>query len=115
MTEVNSKKWTAYKAKMVKAIYAKKLVPKNVIEASWKMILYVAAMAIVVIYSSHSVDQKVMVISKLNERIKDLRSQHIDMRTQLMTQSKVTRVSEEVKDIGLVESLQAPYKIVIQN
>lgn len=115
MTEANSKKLIAYIAKKGKAIYAKRLMPNNVIEASWKMILYVAGMAIIVIFSSHSADQKVMVISKLNERIKDLRSQHIDIRTQLMTQSKATRVSEEVKNIGLIESLQAPYKIVMQD
>ena len=78
------------------------------------MILFVSALAVFVIYSSHKVDQKVIRISKLNEKLKFTFS-HIDMRTQLMSVSKTTKVAEEVEKYGLFESLDAPYKIQVQN
>ena len=75
------------------------------------MVLFISSLAILVIYSS----QKVIRISKLNEELKDLRSRHIDMRTQLMSLSKTTKVAEEVEKLGLYEPLDAPFKIQIQN
>jgi len=77
--------------------------------------LFISSLAILVIYSSHKVDQKVIRISKLNEELKDLRSRHIDMRTQLMSLSKTTKVAEEVEHLRLFESLDAPFKIQVHN
>lgn len=99
----------------LKGFYTEKLASKNLLVTSWRMVLFVSSLAILVIYSSHKVDQKVIRISKLNEELKDLRSRHIDMRTQLMSLSKTTKVAEEVEKYGLFESLDAPYKIQVQN
>jgi hypothetical protein len=98
-----------------KGFYAGKLASKNLLVTSWRMVLFISSLAILVIYSSHKVDQKVIRISKLNEELKDLRSRHIDMRTQLMSLSKTTKVAEEVGYLGLFESLDAPFKIQVQN
>jgi len=98
-----------------KGFYAEKLASKNLLVTSWRMVLFISSLAILVIYSSHKVDQKVIRISKLNEELKDLRSRHIDMRTQLMSLSKTTKVAEEVGYLGLFESLDAPFKIQVQN
>lgn len=98
-----------------KGFYAEKLASKNLLVTSWRMVLFISSLAILVIYSSHKVDQKVVRISKLNEELKDLRSRHIDMRTQLMSLSKTTKVAEEVENLGLFESLDAPFKIQVQN
>ena len=98
-----------------KGFYAGKLASKNLLVTSWRMVLFISSLAILVIYSSHKVDQKVIRISKLNEELKDLRSRHIDMRTQLMSLSKTTKVAEEVGYLGLLESFDAPFKIQVQN
>ena len=84
---------------------------QSFMEKSWRMVLFVSSLAIFMIYSAHQVDQKVIQISKLNESLKDLRSRHIDMRTKLTSLSKVTKVAEEVKRLGLFSSMDAPYKI----
>ena len=99
----------------IKGVYTEKMASRNFFVNSWRMILFVSTLAILVIYSSHKVDQKVFKISKLNEELKDLRSRHIDMRTQLMSLSKTTKVAEAVKSIGLFEALDAPFKIKSQN
>ena len=98
-----------------KGFYSDKLAPKNLLATSWRMVLFISSLAILVIYSSHRVDQKVIQISKFNEELKDLRSRHIDMRTQMMSLSKTTKVAEEVEKLGLFESLDAPFKIQIQD
>lgn len=99
---------------LLKGLYSDKLASR-ILATSWRMILFVSSLAILVIYSSHRVDQKVFEISKLNETLKDLRSKHIDMRTQLMSLSKPTKVAEDVAEIGLSDALDAPYKIKVQN
>lgn len=99
----------------VKGFLGNKLASKSLLETSWRMVLFISSLAVLVIYSSHKVDQKVIRISRLNEELKDLRSRHIDMRTQLMSLSKTTKVAEEVQKMGLYESLDAPFKIKVQN
>ena len=98
-----------------KGLYAEKIASRKFLVNSWRLILFVSTLAILVIYSSHKVDQKVFKISDLNEELKDLRSRHIDMRTQLMSLSKPTKVAEDVAEIGLSDALDAPYKIKVQN
>ena len=99
----------------LKGFYADRFASKNLLVTSWRMLLFISSLAILVIYSSHKVDQKVIRISKLNEELKELRSRHIDMRTQLMSLSKTTKVAEEVEKLGLFESLDAPFKIHSQD
>ena len=98
-----------------KGFYTAQLAPKNIIATSWNMILFISFLAILLVYSSHRVDRKVIRISKLNEELKDLRSRHIDMRTELTALSKPTKVAEELKSLGLSSSIEAPFKIEIKN
>ena len=93
-------------------LYYKKTIGANsFIQNSWRMILYVSGLAILMIYSSHKVDVKVVEISRLNESLKDLRSRHIDMRTELTSISKVTKVSKGVEQLGLFIPMDSPFKI----
>ena len=95
--------------------YVDRPAPENLLVTSWRLVLFVVILAVIVVYSSHKVDQKVIRINKLKLELKDLRSRHIDMRTTLMTLSKTTNVAEEVKKNGLLYSSDAPYKIKIED
>ena len=95
--------------------YVDRLAPENLLVTSWRLVLFVVILAVIVVYSSHKVDQKVILINKLKLELKDLRSKHIDMRTTLMTLSKTTNVAEEVEKNGLLYSSDAPYKIKIED
>tara|TARA_B100000795_G_C22794513_1_gene438642 strand:- start:1125 stop:1469 length:345 start_codon:yes stop_codon:yes gene_type:complete len=98
-----------------KGLYNEKLASHKILVNSWRLILFVSGLAILVIYSSHKADQKVLRMSTLKEDLKDLRSRHIDMRTQLMSLSKTTIVAQEGAEIGLFKSLDAPFKIELQD
>tara|TARA_B100000242_G_scaffold38266_1_gene22874 strand:- start:233 stop:580 length:348 start_codon:yes stop_codon:yes gene_type:complete len=95
--------------------YVNLIAPEKLLVTSWRLVLFIVVLAIFVVYSSHKIDQKVIRINKLKVELKDLRSRHIDMRTTLMTLSKTTNVSEEVKKNGLLYSSDAPYKIKIED
>ena len=95
--------------------YVDRLAPENLLVTSWRLVLFLVILAVIVVYSSHKVDQKVIRINKLKLELKDLRSKHIDMRTTLMTLSKTTNVAEEVEKNGLLYSSDAPYKIKIED
>lgn len=67
--------------------------PKN-----WLFIIFVSFLATVMIGSSHSADKKVHQIAALNEKVKELRSQFSEGRTevqQLRLESKIAKVLSE--------------------
>ena len=96
-------------------LYADRLEPENLLVTSWRLVLFISVLAVLVVYSSHKIDQKVIRIDKLKVELKDLRSRHIDMRTTLMTFSKTTNITEEVKKSGLIHSSDSPFKIKIKD
>tara|TARA_B100001057_G_scaffold391583_1_gene399871 strand:- start:376 stop:729 length:354 start_codon:yes stop_codon:yes gene_type:complete len=95
--------------------YIDRFASENILVTSWRMVLFISILAVFVIYSAHKVDQKVVLINKLKVELKDLRSRHIEMRTNLMTLSKPTNIAEEVQKQGLLYSSDAPYKIVLKD
>jgi len=67
--------------------------PKN-----WLFIIFASFLAAVMIGSSHSADAKVHKIAALNEEVKELRSQFVDVHKdaqQLKFESKITKVLEK--------------------
>lgn len=50
---------------------------------NWIMIAYLSVLALTMISSSHSADQKVVLISELNEEVRSLHSQYVATKTQL--------------------------------
>lgn len=82
---------------------------------NWRMILFVSALAIVMIASSHSADKKVHDIARLNNEVKELRSAMIDGRGKLMNLKKETVVERKMKDKGLAISEIPPTKIKVKS
>ena len=115
MTKLTWKKLIHELRSRTNEFYVNRLAPENLLVTSWRLVLFIVILAVLVVYSSHKVDQKVIRINKLKVELKDLRSRHIDMRTTLMTLSKTTNVAEEVKTNGLLYSSDAPYKIKIED
>ena len=51
---------------------------------NWRMIFFLSGLALVMIASSHSADRKVYRIAELNNEVKELRSEFVDLRARLM-------------------------------
>lgn len=81
---------------------------------NWRLIIFISALAIVMIASSHSLDKKVHQIAKLNNEVKELRSQLYDGRTRLMQLRMESSVVMKMKKKGLAPSVIPPKKIIVK-
>jgi len=82
---------------------------------NWRMILFISVLAIIMIASSHSADKKVHDIARLNNEVKELRSEMIDARGKLMNLKKETGVELKMKEKGLAISEIPPTKIKVKS
>ncbi|WP_412559994.1 FtsL-like putative cell division protein [Winogradskyella sp. MIT101101] len=72
---------------------------------NWRIIIFISALAIVMIASSHSADKKVHEIARLTNEVKELRSAFVDGRSTLMRLKMESTIIKKVakKDIKISE------------
>ena len=80
---------------------------------NWRFILFLSALAVVMIASSHSADRKVHEIASLNEEVKELRSIFVEGRSKLMRLKMESSVRRKLADKGLAPSTIPPKKIKV--
>ncbi|MGM0634495.1 MAG: FtsL-like putative cell division protein [Bacteroidota bacterium] len=80
---------------------------------NWRFILFCTLLAILMIASSHSADKKVLEIAEMNEEIRQLRSEFVDTRKQLMQQKMESNIAKKMKSRGIGTSATPPQKIVV--
>jgi len=83
--------------------------PKN-----WLFIIYASSLATVMIASSHSADRKVHQVAALNEEVRELRSEFVDMRSDVQRLKLESTVMEFVEEKGLEPSQTPPKKIIVK-
>lgn len=82
--------------------------PKN-----WRFIIFLSSLALVMIASSHSADKKVRRISLLNAQVKELKSEYVDVRIQLMQSKMESRIIANMGGKGFAPSETPPRRIRI--
>ena len=82
---------------------------------NWRIILFISVLAVIMIASSHSADQKVHDIAKLTNEVKELRSAFVDKRGQLMRLKKESYLETVMKEKGIEISLNPPTKIRVKS
>ncbi|MGB3608476.1 MAG: FtsL-like putative cell division protein [Psychroserpens sp.] len=81
---------------------------------NWRIIIFISVLAIIMIASSHSADQKVYEIARLKNDAKDLRSQMVDGRKKLMRLKMESAIIKKVETKGIVISEIPPKKIIVK-
>ncbi|WP_396601925.1 FtsL-like putative cell division protein [Algibacter sp. R77976] len=81
---------------------------------SWRLILFISGLAIVMIASSHSADKKVYEIARLKNEVKEMRSAFVDGRSKLMRLKMESHVVVIMKEKGLAPSVIPPKKIKVK-
>ncbi len=84
--------------------------PKN-----WLFIVFTSFLATVMIGSSHSADKKVHQIAALNEEVKELRSQFVDVHKDVQRLKLESTITETVKKKELYPSEVPPRKIRVKS
>jgi len=80
---------------------------------NWRFIIFLSVLALVMIASSHSADKKVHKIAQLNNDVKELKSEYLDVRMILMQSKMETKIISAMSDRGLQPSITPPQKILI--
>ena len=81
---------------------------------NWRIIIFISVLALIMIASSHSADKKVYEIARLNNEVKELRSELYDGRTRLMQLKMESSVVKKMKEKGLAPSVIPPTKIIVK-
>lgn len=80
--------------------------PKN-----WLFIIFASFLATVMIASSHSADGKVHRIASLNNEVKELRSEFVDVRSEMQRLKLESTITHSLQEVGLFPSKEPPKKI----
>ncbi len=81
---------------------------------NWRMLLFLSFLAIIMIASSHNAESKVHEIAKLNNEVKELRTQFVDGRTELMQLKMESSVIEKMTVKGIKRPTEPPKKIIVK-
>ena len=80
---------------------------------NWRMIIYLSILALTMIASGHSADRKIFKIAQLNDKLKMLKSEFIERRTDLMNLKMETKITKELQPMGIGPAKTPPIKIII--
>ena len=80
-----------------------------------RFILFIFCLALVMIYSSHSVDRKIFEINKLNDDLNIVENTYLNTRKNLMISRMESTIRVQLSDKEIGPSLNPPTKILISN
>lgn len=80
---------------------------------NWMLIVFFSLLATVMIASSHAADKKVHQIAALNEEVKQLRSEFVEIRSQAQRLKLESAIREAVAQAGLLPAETPPRKIIV--
>ncbi|PHS68435.1 MAG: S-adenosyl-methyltransferase [Flavobacterium sp.] len=80
---------------------------------NWRFIIFLSVLALVMIASSHRADKKVHRIAQLNNEVKEVKSEYVDVRMILMQAKMESKIIAAMAKRGLNPSETPPQKIII--
>jgi hypothetical protein len=78
-------------------------------------ILFLALTAIFYIANGYYADDKIREVNKLSNQLKELRSEYISTKSELMFASKQSEVAKSAEELGLKEPVVPPVKIEVDS
>ena len=81
---------------------------------NWRFIVFLIFLAIIMIANTQQFEQKVFRIAKLSSEVKELRSEFVDRRSQLMKLKMESTVSEKMVEKEIFPSTVPPIKIKVK-
>lgn len=80
---------------------------------TWKFIVFLFLLAMLMIYFNHNYDEKNYKITRLTNEVKELRSKFVDTRSELMKLKMESTISKKMEERHILPSSVPPKKIVI--
>ncbi|MEO8517434.1 MAG: FtsL-like putative cell division protein [Flavobacterium sp.] len=80
---------------------------------NWQFIVFLILLAIVMIANTHSYESKIYKIADLNNQVKELRSEFVDRRSELMKIKMESTIADKMIVRGILPSSVPPKKIKV--
>jgi len=80
---------------------------------NWRFILFLILLAIVMISNIHRYEKKVFKIASLNKEVKELRSEFVDRKSELMKLKMESTITQKMESRGVQPSSTPPVKIKV--
>ncbi|MBP6759220.1 MAG: S-adenosyl-methyltransferase [Flavobacterium sp.] len=81
---------------------------------SWRFIVFLIVLAIIMIANTQRFEQKVFKIAELTNQVKELRSEFVDRRSELMKLKMESTVSDKMVEKQIFPSTVPPIKIKVR-
>ena len=81
---------------------------------NWQFIIFLIVLALIMIANSHNYEQKTYRITELDKEVKELRSEFVDRRSELMKLKMESTVSEKMVEKQIFPSTVPPVKIKVK-
>ena len=91
---------------------AKFLVNEGAVK-NWQFIIFIISLAIIMIANTHNYEKKIYQITDLTNEVKELRSEFVDRRSELMKIKMESTVAEKMVEKGIFPSSVPPKKIKV--
>ncbi len=76
-------------------------------------ILFAVLLSMLYISNTHYAEKTTRKIDKMQSEVEDLRADYTTLKADIMYSSKQSEVARRVKELGLKESLNPPFKVVV--
>lgn len=86
---------------------------KNMIVGMMPFMFFLTILSLIYIANSYYAEKTVREIDKISKELKELRSEYITGKSDLMYSSKQSNVAQKTAEIGVKESLMPPKKIIV--
>ena len=101
------------KGGIYRLLKAQFLIDDNAVR-NWRFIVFVILLAIIMIGNTQRYEQKVFKIVELTNRVKELRSEFVDRRSELMKLKMESTVSAKMEEKQIFPSTVPPTKIKVK-
>ncbi len=81
---------------------------------NWRFIVFLITLAIIMIANTNRFEQKVFRIAELSNEVKELRSEFVDRRSELMKLKMESTVSQKMEEKQIFPSSVPPKKIEVK-
>lgn len=80
---------------------------------NWRIIIFIVSLLLIMIWSAHSADEKVVEIAELNKKKREIRAEYIDTNTALTRVRMESSIRRKVYKMGLAPAKNPPKKIKV--
>lgn len=80
---------------------------------NWRIIIFVVSLLLVMIWSAHSIDEKVAKVSSLHKKKRELREIYIDTKKTLALMKLESSIRKKISKTGLAPAGIPPQKIKV--